>query len=71
MDCLYQPPSPQLRTLKEEEEESNEILISEDEMDVTHTAAMASNTRPMHDPAWIGKGLPRSLVEDLLATDGC
>lgn len=30
---------------------------------VLHTAAM--------DPAWIGEGLPRSLVEDLLATDGC
>lgn len=36
-----------------------------------HTAAMTSNIRPMHDPAWIGEGLPRSLVEDLLATDGC
>lgn len=31
-------PSPQLRTLKEEMEESNEMMISGDDMDVTHSS---------------------------------
>lgn len=31
-------PSPQLRTLKEEREESNEMMISGDDMDVTHSS---------------------------------